>query len=101
MLLLSYFFLLSLHFLRGSAWKTVTVPHLPGQDNTPALTALLKEYNTSVTILFQNKLYNIFTPAVFNGLTNVEVRIEGNLTFPTSIPAIQGNFNVDIYPMRL
>ena len=102
MLLLLYFSLLSLHILRGSAWKTLIVPHLSDHDDTPALMALLPKYSTNATILFQKNVnYNILTPLVFTGLHNVEVIIHGNLTYPTSIPAVQGNFNVNIDPRRL
>lgn len=72
-------------------WKTYSVPHIPGQDDTPALSAALPNLATNSTILFQKGItYNIFTPLKFPALNNVEVRIEGNLTYPTDIAIIQG-----------
>ena len=76
-----------------SAWKTFVVSHTDGQDDTPALTAALVSgnYSTNATILFaKGTKYNIFTPIKFPTLTNVEVAIEGNLSYPDSIPTIQG-----------
>jgi len=73
------------------AWKTFTVPHSPGKDDTPAILAALPDFAADSTILFQEGLtYNIFTPIKFPTLSNVEIRIEGNLTYPTDIPTIQG-----------
>lgn len=73
------------------AWTTYTVPHTAGKDDSPALNAAVKNYTANATILFQKGVtYNIFTPVVFPVFNNVEVRIEGNLTYPTDIPAIQG-----------
>lgn len=71
--------------------KTFVVPHSPGADDTPALIAGLANYTSDSTILFQKGVtYNILTPVVFPVLTNVEVQIEGNLTYPEDIPTIQG-----------
>ncbi|KIK71450.1 glycoside hydrolase family 28 protein [Collybiopsis luxurians FD-317 M1] len=70
--------------------STFVVPHAPGKDDTPALTAALIKFSSSSTILFKKGItYNIFTPIKFPVLTNVDVRIEGNLTYPTDIPTIQ------------
>ena len=79
-----------------SAWKTFVVPHSDGQDDTPALTAALASGNFSInsTILFaEGTKYNIFTPIKFPTLTNVEVAIEGNLSYPDSISTIQGQYD--------
>ncbi|KAJ8487605.1 hypothetical protein ONZ51_g4069 [Trametes cubensis] len=76
-----------------SAWKTFVVPHTDGQDDTPALAAALAtgNYSANAIILFaKGTKYNIFTPIKFPVLNNVEVRIEGNLSYPDDIPAIQG-----------
>lgn len=84
--------LLLSHAYVVSAWTTFTVPHTAGQDDTPGLTAALANYSKNATILFEKGVtYNIFTPIKFPALTNVEIRFEGNLTYPTDIPAIQGN----------
>jgi hypothetical protein len=74
----------------SSAWKTFIVPHSPDQDDTPALLQALPNFTSDATILFAKGFtYNIFTPVRFPTLTNVEVRVEGNLTYPTDIPTIQ------------
>jgi hypothetical protein len=71
--------------------KMFVVPHTPGQDDTPGLSAALADYSSDSIILFKHGVtYNIFTPIKFPVLTNVEVQIEGNLTYPTDIPIIQG-----------
>lgn len=75
------------------AWTTFTVHHTPEQDDTPALTSALWSENLSVnsTILFKRGItYNIFTPLTFPTLTNVEIAVEGNLTYPTDIATVQG-----------
>lgn len=82
-------FLGTLQLVHG--WSTFVVPHTAGQDDTPALVAALPQYATNSTILFEEGVtYNIFTPIKFPVLNNVNVRIEGNLTYPTDIPTIQG-----------
>ncbi|KAG5638506.1 hypothetical protein H0H81_012311 [Sphagnurus paluster] len=79
------------HIYLVAAWQTFTVPHIDGQDDTPGLLAALGNYTTDSTILFEKGIkYNIFTPIKFPVLNNVEIRFEGNLTYPTDIPAIQG-----------
>lgn len=86
-----------------AAWTTFTVPHLDGQDDTPALTTALATGNFSkdATILFaKGTRYNIFTPIKFPALTNVEVRIEGNLSYPEDIPTIQSEFTM-LFSFRL
>jgi hypothetical protein len=73
-----------------SATTTFVVPHTAGQDDTPALTAALAGYTSYSTILFQSGVtYNIFTPIKFPVLNNVEIQIEGNLTYPKDISKIQ------------
>lgn len=74
------------------AWNTFVVPHVDGADDTPALTSALDSgnYNTNATILFEKGVYyNIWTPIVFPVFKNVEVKVEGNLSYPEDIPAIQ------------
>ncbi|KAI0640152.1 pectin lyase fold/virulence factor [Trametes polyzona] len=83
---------LILLFSYALAWKTFVVPHVDGQDDTPALAAALATGNFSAdaTILFaKGTKYNIFTPVKFPVFNNVEVRIEGNLTYPEDIATIQ------------
>ena len=76
-------------------WTTYTVPHTPGADDTPTLMTALStgNFSNNATILFKKgTTYNIFTPIKFPKFTNVEVRIEGNLTYPVDIPTIQGSY---------
>ena len=75
-----------------AAWQTFVVEHADGQDDTPGLMTALAtgKYSANTTILFEKgKTYNIFTPITFPVLNNVEVAIEGNLTYPEDIPTIQ------------
>ena len=82
--------LLLAYACRATAVTTFTVPHVAGQDDTPTLLEAMKNFSSDSTILFKNGItYNIFTPIQFPRLTNVEVRVEGNLTYPTDIPTIQ------------
>lgn len=77
----------------SSAWTVFTVPHTSGQDDTPGIMQALSVGNVTnnATILFQKgTTYNIFSPINFPVLQNVEVAIEGNLTYPTDISTIQG-----------
>lgn len=77
--------------IMASATKKFVVPHAPGQDDTPGLTAALANFSSDSIILFKcGVTYNIFTPIKFPVLTNVEVQVEGNLTYPTDISTIQG-----------
>lgn len=77
-----------------SAWKTFVVPHSPGHDDTPGLVAALPRFSSNATILFsKGVIYNIFTPIRFPAMTNVEIRIEGNLSYPSNIAAIQSMFS--------
>lgn len=74
-------------------WNTFVVSHTDGQDDIPGLVSAIGDHSINSTILFRKGVhYNIFTPIKFPALNNVEVRIEGNLSYPTDIPAIQGNF---------
>ncbi|KAE9391768.1 pectin lyase-like protein [Gymnopus androsaceus JB14] len=101
--LLSHLFLLLGYALPARSWSAFTVPHASGQgqDDTPALTAVLANFSSNSTILFQKGItYNIFTPIKFPVLTNVEVRIEGNLTYPTNITAIQGVYTLFCFYSR-
>jgi hypothetical protein len=77
----------------GYAWKTFVVPHNNSQDDVPALSAALGtgNYSQNTTILFEKGItYNIFSPIKFPVFNNVEIAIEGNLTYPKDIPTIQG-----------
>ncbi|KAF4604479.1 hypothetical protein EYR40_003253 [Pleurotus pulmonarius] len=90
MLLTTIFSALASYVYIAHAWKVFEVPHVDGQDDTPALTAALPNFTADSTILFKKGIkYNIFTPITFPVFTNVEVRIEGNLTYPEDIPTIQ------------
>ncbi|KAI0347920.1 pectin lyase-like protein [Trametopsis cervina] len=83
------------------AWTTFTVPHTNGQDDVPALTAALAtgSYSANATILFQKGVtYNIFTSIKFPVLNNVEIAIEGNLTYPADIATVQDVVASKSYP---
>lgn len=88
--------LLALSLLQLSsvyAWTTYVVPHTDGTDDSVALQAALAStnYTSNATILFQKDVYyNIFSPITFSELTNVEVSVQGNLSYPTNISAVQG-----------
>lgn len=76
-----------------SAWNTYVVPHTDNQDDSPALVSALKNSSlvTNSTILFQKGItYNIWTPIKFPTLQNVEVSIQGNVTYPSDIATVQG-----------
>ncbi|KAJ7642073.1 pectin lyase-like protein [Roridomyces roridus] len=95
MLLLSLITLVSVAF----AWDTLTVPHTPGQDDTPGLLALVTSHPSNATILFsQGTTYNIFSAIKFPALTNVEISIQGNLTYPEDIGAIQDVVAASSFP---
>lgn len=73
-----------------NAWSTFVVPHTDGADDTPALMAAVSEYVRDASIVFQaNTTYNIWSPITFPILTNVEVVVKGNLSYPTSIETVQ------------
>ena len=80
-------------FTLVAAWSTLVVPHSDSTDDTPTLLAALTNYTTNATILFEKGVtYNIFTPITFPKLTNVEISIQGNLTYPTDIAVVQGSY---------
>ena len=90
-----------------SSWNTYTVSHTEGSDDVPALTAALSSGNitANTTILFKKgTTYNIWSAIQFPTLNNVEVAIEGNLTYPESITDVQSTYsiitNVDYANMR-
>lgn len=87
------------------AWQTVVVPHSSNRtaDDAPLLRSALASGNFSAntTILFQRGVsYNIFTPVKFPVFQNVEVAIEGNLTYPSDIATVQGASH-SLYPVKL
>ncbi|EKM61813.1 glycoside hydrolase family 28 protein [Phanerochaete carnosa HHB-10118-sp] len=85
----------------SSAWTVFTVPHTSGRDDTPGVMQALSVGNvtSNATILFEKgTTYNIFTPISFPIMHNVEVAIEGNLTYPTDIPTIQAEVASSSYP---
>jgi len=83
----------------SSAWTTFTVPHTDGADDTPGLIAAIGNFTSNASIVFQKGVtYNILTPIKFPVFTNVEVSIEGNLTYPTDIPTIQAIVGASSFP---
>ncbi|TBU26834.1 pectin lyase fold/virulence factor [Dichomitus squalens] len=84
-----------------TAWNTFVVPHVDGQDDTPVLKAALASgnYSTNATILFaKGTKYNIFTPIKFPTFTNVEIAIEGNLSYPDDISTVQNVVSASGFP---
>lgn len=70
-----------------------TVPHTDGADDSVALREALAtgQYSANAMILFARGVhYSVFTPIKFPVLNNVEVWIEGNLSYPSDIATIQG-----------
>ncbi|KAG1737019.1 glycoside hydrolase family 28 protein [Suillus lakei] len=67
----------------AGAWSTFVVPHTENVDDTPALMAAMSNYTLK-------RPYNVWSPITFPHLTNVEVVISGNLSYPTSIETVQG-----------
>ncbi|KAJ7447202.1 pectin lyase-like protein [Mycena latifolia] len=81
------------------AWSTFVVPHAPGENDTPGLLALVTNHTSNATILFSKGVtYNIFTAIKFPVLTNVEIRIEGNLTYPSNISEVQAVVGASSFP---
>lgn len=75
----------------AGAWSTFVVPHTENADDTPVLMAAMSSYTSDASIIFEpNTTYNIWSPITFPHLTNVEVVISGNLSYPTSIETVQG-----------
>ncbi|KZV74089.1 glycoside hydrolase family 28 protein [Peniophora sp. CONT] len=75
-----------------TSWNTFTVSHTDGADDVPALKTALSSGNITAnsTILFKKGItYNIWSALQFPTLNNVEVAIEGNLTYPESIVDVQ------------
>jgi hypothetical protein len=74
----------------ASGWSTFVVPHTENADDTPALMAAVSSYMSDTSIVFEsNTTYNVWSPIIFPHLTNVEVVINGNLSYPTSIETVQ------------
>ncbi|KAA1467850.1 pectin lyase-like protein [Dentipellis sp. KUC8613] len=81
------------------AWTTFEVPHSPGQDDTPTLTVALANHSANSTILFKRGVtYNIFSPLKFPVLNNVEVSIQGNMSYPEDIGTVQDAVASSSYP---
>jgi hypothetical protein len=92
-------FTLLVHQVLG--WTTFVVPHnLSGGDDMPTLTAAFVSSNGTArslavnsTIIFKKGItYNFFSAIRLPVLQNVEIRIEGNMSYLEDIPALQGGF---------
>ncbi|CAN6642770.1 hypothetical protein TRVA0_019S01662 [Trichomonascus vanleenenianus] len=63
---------------------------MEGRDDTPFIQRALTQCGNDSVIEFQEGItYNVWTPARFENLSNVEIRIHGNLTLPTNMTYIQ------------
>lgn len=83
------------------AWNTFIVPRSQNSSADDALaliTALATgSLSSNTTILFEKgQTYNIFSPIKFPVFQNVEVAIEGNITYPEDIPTVQGKLSRQI-----
>lgn len=59
-------------------------------DDTPAIARAFAQCATDSTIIFQHGVnYNLFTPLSATNLSNVEIRMHGNLHLPQDIPTVQ------------
>jgi hypothetical protein len=86
----------------ANAWTTYIVPHNPSSDDISPLSTLLNS-NSALTanasIVFQEGVtYNAWSAIKFPKLTNVEIRMEGNLSLPESIETVQGVVGTGAYP---
>jgi hypothetical protein len=91
------FTLLCIHQVLG--WTTFVVPHnSSGGDDMPTLTAAFVSSNGTTrnlavnsTIIFKKGItYNFFSAIRLPVLHNVEIRIEGNMSYLEDIAALQG-----------
>ncbi|CUA67839.1 hypothetical protein RSOLAG22IIIB_03269 [Rhizoctonia solani] len=79
--------------------KTFVVPHVDGQDDSPAVVAALANYSSDSLILFKKGVtYNLWTPINFGSLTNSEIAFEGNATLPIDIATIQAETYPKYWP---
>ncbi|KAJ7787144.1 pectin lyase-like protein [Mycena olivaceomarginata] len=94
------FTLLSVHQVFG--WTTFVVPHnSAGGDDMSTLTAAFVSSNGTTrdlavnsTIIFKKGItYNFFSAIRLPVLQNVEIRIEGNMSYLEDIPALQGGLH--------
>lgn len=59
-------------------------------DDTPAIARAFAQCATDATIIFQHGVdYNLFSPLSATNLSNVEIRMHGNLHLPQDIPTVQ------------
>ncbi|KAK7052027.1 glycoside hydrolase family 28 protein [Favolaschia claudopus] len=87
-------------------WSTFVVPHNSSADD---LAALASEFSVSSgterdlavnsTIIFKKgTTYNFFSAIRFPVLTNVEIKVEGNMSYLDDIPALQAVVAAKGYP---
>jgi polygalacturonase len=85
-------FLLSVRTLaQATRSKTCTIEPSKGEENSSsAILAAFKNCTTNAAVIFkEGQNYNIFTPINFPKLTNVEIRMGGNLHLPKDIKTVQ------------
>ncbi|KAF8152112.1 pectin lyase-like protein [Mycena galopus ATCC 62051] len=99
------FALLSVHQVFG--WTTFVVPHnSSGGDDMATLAAEFSSSNGTTrdlavnsTIIFKQGItYNLFTAILFPVLQNVEIRVEGNMSYMEDIVALQAVVAAKGYP---
>ncbi|KDQ53105.1 glycoside hydrolase family 28 protein [Jaapia argillacea MUCL 33604] len=75
------------------AWPACTVVHNDGQDDTPNVYAAVQGCPAGEVVVFAaNTTYNMFTPLNLNA-SDVTLSIQGNLSLPTNITAVQAAVN--------
>ncbi|KAI5121311.1 hypothetical protein M0805_003778 [Coniferiporia weirii] len=85
--------------LAAARQSIFTVPHTDGADDALGFAAAVQNYSTNSTILFKEGVtYNIYSPIKFPTLSNVEIRIEGNLSYPSDIATVQEAVSSSDFP---
>ncbi|KAF7326071.1 Glycoside hydrolase family 28 protein [Mycena kentingensis (nom. inval.)] len=74
----------------SAARPTCTVSHTAGADDSPAIRAAVAKCAANATILFEAGIeYNAFAPVMFTLGQDVTVDVQGNITLPSAIAAVQ------------
>jgi hypothetical protein len=75
---------------------TCVVQHTAGIDDAPAVNSAAAACATNGFIEFTNGVtYNIWSPVYFEDLVNTTISIQGNLTLPQNISAVQYQVSID------
>lgn len=80
---------------------TCTVPkNTTGDDDSPSVTATVAACGNSSQIIFSgNETYNLLTPLILTGLSDVEFVINGNVSLSTNVSYVESVVgNSELYP---